>query len=471
MAQLDLSNIWMPDPARRSRAAVVRGMARLSYKQLRHRFLESLLILLGIALGVGVLTGTETFLRFSASLDAEVLRSQAELQAVNIRPRTFDTSQLWTGDAPAAVRLTPDVIEPLELTTEDLLAIKGELESGRYVVAPSSIITYQRIVEAGGRPAVADDGASRPLEVSLRQATPDEMAFRGRALLAGRMFSWEEYAEGRYVAVLEEESVEALFPGASPAEAVGQTFVATGYGGGQPGQWQVVGVVAKEELNPILAAMGPGVSADIVAYVPHTASAGEPVTLTQISVTPAEGVSTEQLVSDVEVFFAQRHGPERVSVTNPLEQLQELSRSQRTTVLSLMGIAAMALLVAAINILNLFTARVIRRRRLMSMSVALGADRRLLFRLTLTESLLLGVAGSLVGLLLARGIVAILRMLLLSQAASLGPGFEELFGALGLGWPDVLLGLAAGAGVSLAFGLYPAFLGASFDAAEGLKGE
>ena len=331
------------------------------------------------------------------------------------------------------------------------------------------------IASAGGRPVQADGEAleaSHNLHLRLQWATPDEMAFRGRTLVAGASFTWNDYAEGRHVLILEEESVQKLFPGLEPAEAVGRAITTVVQSGAQGGGWQITGVVAKQELSRLAAAaVYPEAPNEVTGYAPHTASQSPPVALNQISVAPAPGVSAEQLASDVDLFFAQRHGPDRVMVTNPAEVLREINRSQRTSVLTLLGLAALALVVAAINILNLFTARVIRRRRLMSMSIALGADRRLLFRLTLSEALLLGIGGSLVGMLPAQGVITLLRTLLLGQAAAMTPGFADLISTIGIGWPDALAGLATGAGTSLLFGLYPAYLGASIDPAEGLRRE
>ena len=68
--------------AKQSALARWRGIVRIAQRQLRHRFLENLLILLGIALGVGVLTGMGSFLRFLVSLDEDLLRSQPEMQSV-----------------------------------------------------------------------------------------------------------------------------------------------------------------------------------------------------------------------------------------------------------------------------------------------------------------------------------------------------------------------------------------------------
>src|SRR5690606_41339760 len=53
------------------------GVLRLSRRQLQQRWLESVLIMLGIALGVGVLTAGETFVRFQTSMVEDVMGSVA----------------------------------------------------------------------------------------------------------------------------------------------------------------------------------------------------------------------------------------------------------------------------------------------------------------------------------------------------------------------------------------------------------
>ena len=73
MAPIDLAAVWKPDPSKQSALARWRGIVRIAQRQLRHRFLENLLILLGIALGVGVLTGMGSFWRFLVSLDEDLL--------------------------------------------------------------------------------------------------------------------------------------------------------------------------------------------------------------------------------------------------------------------------------------------------------------------------------------------------------------------------------------------------------------
>src|SRR5262249_27605940 len=78
----------------------------------------------------------------------------------------------------------------------------------------------------------------------------------------------------------------------------------------------------------------------------------------------------------------------------------------------LMVVVAMVLAIACVNLAGVLLARAAARRREIAVRLAIGAGRRHLIRLLLTETLLLFVGGAAAGLLLARGMTTLLVALL-----------------------------------------------------------
>ncbi len=142
-----------------------------------------------------------------------------------------------------------------------------------------------------------------------------------------------------------------------------------------------------------------------------------------------------------------------------LESLhQALIGSVRTALLVLYGAVTVLLLVACVNVSNLLVAKGAVRSREIAVRQALGAGRGRLLRQLLTESVLLGLLGGVLGLALAFGSLDLLRWIAprLPEAAGLGiPGLEEARVS-----PPVLsftMGLSLVVG--LLFGMVPAWQG------------
>ncbi|HEV8599724.1 MAG TPA: ABC transporter permease [Gemmatimonadales bacterium] len=130
------------------------------------------------------------------------------------------------------------------------------------------------------------------------------------------------------------------------------------------------------------------------------------------------------------------------------------------TLLWLTGVAVIVLLIACANVTNLMFARVLRRRREISVRLALGVSRARLVAQSLTESLLLAGLGCCAGILFAQWGGAALRRLFLPADGTL----EVL-----ADWRTLAVASACALSTGLLTGLGPALLAVRGDLAGGLK--
>lgn len=127
----------------------------------------------------------------------------------------------------------------------------------------------------------------------------------------------------------------------------------------------------------------------------------------------------------------------------------------------LMGSIGIVLLVACANVANLLLVRVEGRRQELAIRTALGAGRGSITRDLLVESLTLGFAGSLLGLMLADGA---LQMLVAAAPTGL-PRLNQI----GIDAPVLLFTLALALFVSLVIGMIPVLKYAGVRASTGLR--
>jgi predicted permease len=165
------------------------------------------------------------------------------------------------------------------------------------------------------------------------------------------------------------------------------------------------------------------------------------------------GVALAQAQAEVELIgrnLARQYPDSDVGLgllTKPLGE--ELVQDVRSTLWLLLWAVGLVLLIACANIASLLLARAVSRGRELAMRVALGAGRGRLARQCLTESVLLGMGGGLLGVLLA--VVGVRPFI------AFWPGVLPRAEEVHVDWRVLLFALAASVACGILFGLAPAF--------------
>jgi len=137
----------------------------------------------------------------------------------------------------------------------------------------------------------------------------------------------------------------------------------------------------------------------------------------------------------------------------------------RQSLLIMLGAVSLVLLIACANVANLLLVRATGRRREFAIRAALGASRARIMRQLLTESILISVAGGILGLAIGFGGV---RALLAASPAGL-PRIGADGSTIGLDWRLLGFTLVVSLATGILFGLAPAFSASRTDLNTTLK--
>jgi putative ABC transport system permease protein len=198
---------------------------------------------------------------------------------------------------------------------------------------------------------------------------------------------------------------------------------------------------------------------EIIANVvtsPHHLSAtmvlGRVHRMTELFGRLAPRATLEQANAELQTVYAsmvkahpEAYSPEARGQIHAVLLRDEITSGARTVLLILLAASGLIFIIACSNVANLILARSVRREGELAIRAALGASTSALRRTLLAESLLLCVAGAILGLLSARPMVAILA----SYASRFSVRALDLTVDFSILW--VGAGLAMVAAVLLAF--------------------
>jgi putative ABC transport system permease protein len=152
---------------------------------------------------------------------------------------------------------------------------------------------------------------------------------------------------------------------------------------------------------------------------------------------------------------------ERVRVNDLSSAVDRVNQQFQVINTVLVGIASISLLVAGISILNVMLMSTVERREEIGVLRAVGYQKRDVLKVMLTEAVLLGIAGGIVGVLLSFGAGLAINYEVVDDPTAV---FRVTNGVY------LIAAFGFGVVVSILSGLYPAWKAASEEPVEALRG-
>jgi putative ABC transport system permease protein len=293
---------------------------------------------------------------------------------------------------------------------------------------------------------------------SVAAATPES---RGNAQIKYRNQNWSTYVTATtpdfaFVNSIPIESGGVFDEGALRSRArvavVGRTVVDNVFGDEDPiGKVMRINRVAFTVIGTVAERGGTQWhDVDDVIYIPLTTGQIRVFgrdRLSGITVKVAGSDLAGQATIEIEDVLRRRHklGPGQENdfvIRNQADILEVFSETSKTMTFLLGGIAAVSLLVGGIGIMNIMLVSVAERTREIGTRIAVGARKRDILGQFLLESVVISLAGGVIGIGIGWGGSAVL-----SQLA----GFNTAVSAASVG-----LAFAFAAAVGIFFGIYPA---------------
>jgi len=335
-----------------------------------------------------------------------------------------------------------------DLTLEDAAALKR-------LATLAAAVSPERYLDAAAT-ATASVKNRQGAEANGPQVggvSPDYLQANNSTLEDGRFFTDTDLSHGSHTCVIGYDLVKALFPGRDP---VGREVLLQGV------PMNIIGVLEKKGSQM-------GGSADNILLVPLTVfdelfpqiKNGSGDTL-HIATVPRDAKLVHEMQDQEVVILRQHRGlkshqPNDFAIFTSEETLQTFQQVTGSVAAAMIFIAAIALLVGGVGIMNIMLVSVTERTREIGIRKALGATRKDIAAQFLVEAVALTGVGGALGIAAGFGVAFFVR-------------FAFDFPAAAPLW-SVVLGFGISTAIGLGFGLWPAMKAARQDPIEALRYE
>jgi ABC-type antimicrobial peptide transport system permease subunit len=400
---------------------------RLALRSLWRNPLRSLLMMIGVAVGIAALTTVTSI--------GEATRQQTLSEFKNM-VGTFDVVNISPGGGRTRGMPSLTTVEPT-LKFSDATAIAAEVPGVVQVAEVQNAFD----IDVKHRDQVTAS--------AMYGVAANWLEMHSYFVAEGNIFSPQDISSLARVAVIGPDVKQALFPG---QPALGKQIRI----GNVP--FQVKAVLESRGAGP------GGSSLDNIVFIPVTTASKRLFNrdyLTTITVQLADPERSDPVVADIRRLLRERHGivppgEDDFTISNPRAAALQVSNVSSTLNRVMLGSAAVATFIGGIVIMGLMLVAVAERRREIGMRRAVGATQTDVMQQFLIEAAMISALGGIVGVLLGIGAAVFMA---LQRSLPLVLLWPAIAGALGLA---VLIGLL--------FGLQPAWKAARMDPIDALRG-
>ncbi len=328
----------------------------------------------------------------------------------------------------------------------------GDMRSGRVQTLKASdadALAKQSYIDSA-TPSVSSSVTARYRNQSATAQVSGvgEQYFRvkGVTLSAGSFFQADAIKGLAQVAVIDENTRTQFFPNGE--DPIGQVILL----GNVP--VRVVGVAKPQSF-------GFGGSTNLSVWVPYTTVMSRMLGqshVSSITVRVDDATPMDAAQAAISKLLIMRHGTEDFFLSNSAEIRETIEQTTRTMTLLISAIAAIALLVGGIGVMNIMLVSVTERTREIGVRMAVGARQSDIRQQFLIEAVLVCLLGGLLGV----GLSLLVGWLF----GKFAPDFQMLFSTA-----SIVAAFACSSLIGVAFGFLPARNAAQLDPVEALARE